>query len=201
VPADISLKVSMSNFRKTSGHSATNTVRKTLTVLGCRFFLFSFIFPFYYAHWISPLSPLGGGDWSTYYWSYKLDEHHVNALSQSYVSQSWFSDYWLSDYEFVFDIQSVLIPMFAVQLLTLVLGLVSIRFNRRNLLLPPFLFSLVVAALMTYAGEKISGDTLAISTEYQVGYYLVYPAIATFLFAFLLNEVSARATVKDKMAD
>lgn len=182
----------MSNFRKTSRHSATNTVRKTLTVLGCLFFLFSLILPFYYARWTSALLPLGGGDWSTYYWSYKADEHSVTALSQLRVSQFWFSDYWLENYEFVFDVQSILLPMFLVQLLTLALGLVSIRFERRNLLLPPFLLSLVVAALMTYAGERISGDTLAISTEYQVGYYLVYPAIATFLSAFLLNEVTKK---------
>lgn len=181
----------MSIFRKTSsGHSTVSTLRKMLTVLGCLFFLFSFIFPFYYAHWISALSPLGGGDWSTYYWSYKADEHYVNALSQLHVSQFWFSDYWLNNYEFVFDIQSVLIPMFAVQLLTLALGLVSIRFDRRNLLLTPFLFSLVVAVLMTYVGQRISGDVLAISTVYQVGYYLVYPSLAMFLFAFLLREVT-----------
>jgi hypothetical protein len=30
------------------------------------------------------------------------------------------------------------------------------------------------------------------SAGYQLGYYLVYPAIAMFLFAFLLNEVRAR---------
>jgi small basic protein len=82
--------------------------------------------------------------------------------------------------------------MFAVQLLTLALGLVSIRFDRRNLLLTPFLFSLVVAVLMTYVGQRISGDVLAISTVYQVGYYLVYPSIATFLFAFLLREVTRK---------
>lgn len=180
----------MSDFRKTSRRSATNTVRKTLTVLGCLFFLFSLILPFYYARWTSALLPLGGGDWSTYYWSYKADEHSVNALSQLRVSQFWFSDYWLKNYEFVFDVQSILLPMFLVQLLTLALGLVSIRFDGRNLLLPPFLLSLVVAALMTYAGERISGDILAISTEYQVGYYLVYPSLAMFLFAFLLREVA-----------
>jgi hypothetical protein len=174
--------------KTSSGHSTAITLRKTLTVLGCLFFLFSFIFPFYYGHWTSAL---GGRSWSTYYWSYKLDEHHVDALSQLYhVSQFWFSDYWLSDYESVFDIRSVLIPMFVLQLLTLTLGLVSLRFDRRNLLLPPFLLSLVVAMLMTYAGERISGDVLAISTGYQSGYYLVYPSLAIFLFAFLLREVT-----------
>jgi hypothetical protein len=80
--------------------------------------------------------------------------------------------------------------MFGFQLLALILGLFSIRFSRRTLLLAPILSSLAVVGLMTYAGEKISGDSLALSGGYQQGYYLVYVAIAMFLFAFLLNEVA-----------
>jgi hypothetical protein len=116
--------------------------------------------------------------------------HFSYALSQS-SSRYWFSDYWFSSLPFVgLSIPWILISMFAVQLLTLVLGLASIRFDRRDLLLPPFLLSSTVAVLMTYTGERISGDVEAISGQYQVGYYLVYPSIAMFLFALLLNEVT-----------
>jgi hypothetical protein len=85
--------------------------------------------------------------------------------------------------------------MFEAQLLTLALGLVSIKYNKRALLLAPALPSLLTAVLMTYVGEKISpliqaGDV--ISGGYQLTYYLVFPAIAMFLLAFLVNEVARK---------
>jgi len=117
-------------------------------------------------------------------------EHNVNALSQLHVSQYWFSDYWFSSGFPGLGIPWAFISMFMVQLLTLAAGLVSARFCRRNLLLFPFLLSSAVAVLMTYEGEKISGDAPAgaLSGGYRVGYYLVFPSLAMFLFAFLLDE-------------
>jgi uncharacterized membrane protein YdjX (TVP38/TMEM64 family) len=106
----------------------------------------------------------------------------------------WFYQYWIGSYEFTFDIQSVLIPMFGVQLLTLVLGLLSIRFSRRTLLSAPVLVSSLAAALTTYAGEKISTDVEVLSGGYQLGYYLVYPAIGMFLLVFLVNEVTKKGS-------
>jgi hypothetical protein len=166
-------------------------LKKLLVILGCLLFLFSFIFPFYYANWSAALSDLS---WSSYYWSYKGCEHFFfGALGQplSRSDVGWFNQYWSGD-ESTFDIRSVLIPVFGLQLLTLVLGLFPIRFSRRTLVLAPILSSLAVAVLMTYAGERISADVLAWSGEYQLGYYLVFPSIAMFLFAFLLNEVTKK---------
>ena len=183
----------MSDLGKTSSeHLAINTLRKTLTFLGILFFLFSLIFPFYYERWSPVLPPLlsQAQSWSTYYWSYVASEHNVNALSQLHVSQYWFSDYWFSSGFPGLGIPWAFISMFMVQLLTLAAGLVSARFCRRNLLLFPFLLSSAVAVLMTYEGEKISGDAPAgaLSGGYRVGYYLVFPSLAMFLFAFLLDE-------------
>lgn len=184
----------MSNFRKTSGHSVVNTVRKTLTILGCLFFLFSFICPFCYARWSPVLSPLlDGQSWSTYNWSYEAAEHYVNALSQSYMSHYWFSDYWFSSMGFVdLGIPWILISLFAVQVLTLIFGVAFIMSNRRILSFEPIILSIAVAALMTYTGWVISGELEVLSSKFQLGYYLVYPAIGMFLLAFLLNEVTRR---------
>jgi hypothetical protein len=103
----------------------------------------------------------------------------------------WLNNYWASNYvENAFDYRSVFTSMFACQLITLALGLVSIKFSRRTLLLAPVLLSLPTALLMTYVGQTIS--PLIISGGYQLGYYLIYPAIAMFLFAFVLNEIAKK---------
>jgi len=78
--------------------------------------------------------------------------------------------------------------MFGVQLLALVFALFPIKSSKRSLLFAPIVFGSAVAVLMTYACGKISGDTEALSGGYQLGYYLVYAAVAMFLSAFLLNE-------------
>jgi hypothetical protein len=183
--------VSMSNFRETfSRHPSVTTVRKSVTVLGCLFFMFSLILPFYYAKWVAVLA---GSTWSDNYWSYMAIMHSLTGMFGQPLSGSQvflFHQYWSGGWGLTDDIQSVLMPMFEVQLLTLVFALVPIRFSRRPLLLAPVLSGSVVAALMTYAGEKISGDTEALSGAYQPGYYLVYAAIGMFLSAFLLNEVT-----------
>jgi glucan phosphoethanolaminetransferase (alkaline phosphatase superfamily) len=180
----------MSIFRKISGHLTVNTLVKTFLVLGFFLILSSLIFPFYYAKWIAVLA---GSTWSDNYWSYMAIMHSLTGVFGEPLSGSQvflFYQYWSGGWGLTDDIQSMLLPMFEVQLLTLVFALVPIRFSRRPLLLAPVLSGSVVAALMTYAGEKISGDTEALSGAYQPGYYPVFAAIAMFLSAFVLNEVT-----------
>ena len=67
----------------------------------------------------------------------------------------WLNNYWASNYvESTFDSRSVFFPMFEAQLLTLALGLVSIKYNKRALLLAPALPSLLTAVFMTYVVRK-----------------------------------------------
>jgi hypothetical protein len=130
----------------------------------------------------------GAGGSSTYYWSYGSDYHYsINFHFGS--SQYWFSNYWFSPYLDVgLRIPWILVSMFTIQALTLLFGVASMIFNRRILSFAPVLLSLLTIALMVYTDmiEEIYFG------EYQLGYYLVYPSVAMFIFAFLLNEVTKK---------
>jgi len=164
-------------------------ILKTLcTILGCLLFLSSLIFPFYH-EFLTVAAPAS----EFCFWSYKYE------VSWTFGHDSyWLIDYWHSlQSEYGLETSWILGAMFTIQLLTLALGLVSIRFNRRSLLFPPVLLSSVVAMLMTHIGEIFGhpphiGILHAISPEFQVGYYLVFPSLALFLSAFILNEVTKK---------
>jgi len=78
------------------------------------------------------------------------------------------------------------VAMFAVQALVLAFGIASIHFKRRIILAAPVCLSVAVLALMFYTGKILPyGD-------YSLGYYLVFPSLALFLSAFILNEVTEK---------
>jgi len=160
-------------------------LKKTPVILGCLFFLFSFIYPFYYG-WFITLA--GGG--SVNYWSYRVD-YRIMITVVLHSSQYWFSNYWFSSYPFIgLGIPWILISLFLLQVLTLIFSVAFVFFNRRILSFEPIIFSIAVLILMIYTGDVISRNTL--SNQYQPGYYLVYPSIPMFLFAFILNELQRR---------
>jgi len=162
-----------------------NILKKVLALLGCLLFVFSFIYPLYYARFITL-----AGSGSIYCWSYKVDyRNYIMAVSHS--NQYWLSNYWFSPYSFVgLGTPWILISLFTVQVLTLVFGLASVIFNRRILTSAPALLSLAVMALMICTGEILSGYRFY--GEYQQGYYLLYPSVILFLSAFGLSEVTRR---------
>jgi hypothetical protein len=163
-------------------------LKKVLVILGCLSFLFSLMFPFYHESMVAIVVPASRSE--ICFWSYKIES--------SYLGGQY--DYWLSDYWF--SLQSawgletswILVSTFTIQLLTLALGLVPIRINRRTLFFAPVLLTSTIAVLMTGTGKILEHPIVpmlqAFSAGYQLGYYLVYPSIAMFLFAFLLNEVT-----------
>jgi len=163
--------------------SAINTARRVIVIIGCLLFLFSFVSPFYYGQ-PSDFSGYGG---PFYYWSYEVAREFAQ-----HSNQYRFSNFWFSSYDVVgvvaLGIPWVLISLFAVQVLTLVFGVAFIVSKRRILSFEPIMLSTVVLVLMVYAAKVISGFFYTSSSQYQLGYYLVYPSIAMFLFAFLLNE-------------
>lgn len=87
-----------------------------------------------------------------------------------------------------FGIPWILISMFTIQVLTLLFGVASIIFNRRMLSFAPVLLNLLTIALMVYTGmmEEVYPG------EYQLGFYLVFPSLVLFLFAFVLNEMTKK---------
>jgi len=146
-------------------------------VIGCLVFLFSVISPFFLY-----MSVLGG--MSNYYWSYRRDFY--GNLQQG-PRQYWFSNYWgttgLAEFQ---PMSWALVSMFIIQVLTLVFGVGFVFFNRRILSFVPVLLCLGVLGLMIYAGQIVLGGL----GEYQQGYYLIFPSLALFMFAFVLNGVT-----------
>jgi hypothetical protein len=179
----------MGIFGKRNAKSlGVNILKKTPAILGCLLFLFSFIYPLYYAEFVT----LAGGG-SAYYWSYKVDyEMEITVVLHS--NQYWFFDYWFSSYAFVgVGMPWILVSMFALQVLTLVFGVASAIFERRILSFAPVLLSLAVMALMIYT-EQILYEH-GFYAEYQQGYYLIYPSVILFLSAFALDEALKKKRV------
>jgi hypothetical protein len=165
----------------------TNTFRRVIVIVGCLLFVFSFIYPFYYVS-----SEFGGSGARTHYWSFEYDQYYSLDLIGSGSRHQWFFDYWFNPNLSVGPIMPwALISLFTVQVLTLVFGVVFIISSRRTLSFEPIMLSIAVLVLMTYTGEILSGY-VRISlypSQYQLGYYLVYPSVVLFVCAFALNEV------------
>jgi hypothetical protein len=131
------------------------------------------------------------GTW-IHYWSYEYDYHYYASLRGSGSGHQWFFDYWFNPNLSVGPTMPLaLISLFAVQVLTLMFGVVFIISSRRTLSFEPIMLSIAVLVLMTYIGKILSGY-VRISlypSQYQLGYYLVYPSVVLFVCAFALNEV------------
>lgn len=145
-------------------------------VIGCLVFLFSVISPFFVV-W----APLGGI--RNYYWSYRRDSY---GMFQQAPRQFWFSNNWETTISATMS--WALISMFIIQVLTLVFGVGSVFFNRIILSFAPVLLCLGVLGLMIYTGQTL-GDKVG---GYQQGYYGIFPSLALFMFAFILNEVTKK---------
>jgi hypothetical protein len=164
---------------------AINATRKIIVIIGCLLFLISFISPFYRFF----EKTLGGS--MSYYWSYGSDYELHSLFPRSIYT--WFSAYWFSPYLDVGPgIPWITISLFAVQVLTLVFGIAFIISDRRMLSFESTVFCIAALVLMTYTGERVNEELSNIVGQYQLGYYIVYPSVAMFLFAFLLNEVTTK---------
>ena len=164
------------------------SLKALLTILGCLVFLFSIILPFYYAG-IPDLDGVG----SIRYWSFKADYSGILAtLSVSvYANHFWFFNYWFSDIFGIREVSLIALAMFIVQAVVLAFGVASIQFKRRIMLAAPVSLSVAVLALMLYTSEILPYG------NYQLGYYLMFPSLALFLSAFILNEVTKKQQSKD----
>ena len=155
--------------------SVLDILRKALMVIGCLVFLFSVISPFFVS--FAPLAAI-----SNYYWSYRRDVYGNFGATR----QFWFFNNWGTTV--LATISWALVSMFTFQVLTLVFSIGSIFFNRRILSFAPVLLCLGVLGLMIYTEQTISG----VLGEYRQGYYLIFPSLALFMFALILNEVTKK---------
>jgi len=160
------------------------------TILGCLVFLFSIILPFYYVRGLTLAGPI---DFT--YWSFKAN-YYGWLQGFTFNHHYWFFDYWFSENVFSLEISLIPLAMFIFQALVLAFGIASIHFKRRVMLAAPVCLSVAVLGLMLYTGEILGYS----NEDYQLGYYLVFPSLALFLSAFILNEVTKKQQTKDSVS-
>jgi hypothetical protein len=173
-----------------SKSSTINLLKKILAIIGCLVFLFSFVSPFYYSNPMSMIEQ----SYSIYYWSFKADEQHYWVHSYTGDRQYWLYDYWFNDYYAYATypgLSWVLIFMFIAQILTLVTGIASIFVSSRIVSLIPIISCLTTIALMVHVNMRIS-ENLVGRFSYQQGYWLTYPSLFLFLYAFIFHLYSSR---------
>ena len=137
--------------------------------------LFSIISPFFLSTGL--LAPI-----ANYYWSYRRE-----LLFLGNARQFWFFNNWEDASSETMSL--TLILMFILQVLTLLSGVASIFFKKRILSIAPVLTCLGVLGLMVYAGHFM----VSALGGYQQGYYLVFPSLALFIFAVIINEVTRKS--------
>jgi len=187
----------MINLKNVSARRlAVNIVEKMPTILGCLFFLFSFILPFYSTYL---MTTAGGGP--IYYWSFEA-ESHLSGPPPGYVvsTQYRFSNYWFNYFP-TLNLGWTLTLLFTIQALTLFFGIAYIFVNRRVLSIAPILLCSVVIALMIYASITLSASAPSyLYGDYEQGYYLIYPSVVMFLLALLRGEMTKRQQMPKRYA-
>ena len=141
-------------------------------------FLVSVILPFYYLDTFTI-----DGPYRVTYWSFQADSFvfTTRPISRHFL----FFNYWLY-YDLIGQAMSrILLSMFILQLLTLILGVTSFFVKNRIILIAPSFMCFAVLLLMSLSQGLLEGT-------YQLGYYLVFPSLALFLFTFQMNEITRR---------
>jgi len=155
-----------------------------LLIIGCIVFVFSILFPFYQALVAYSHAGIIFGN----YWSFKYDTSR-GWMNRIYTSPDHvLLDYWFGQNNPLGQIVALtLIATFTLQFSTIALGLASMFFKKRTLLVTPVCSSLFVLGLMAYAGKEIGTYG-----TYEQGFWFVFPSCALFLIAFLINEANKR---------
>jgi hypothetical protein len=163
--------------------------RMGAALLGCLFFLFSFVSPF--CHFNLP-TWIASSSYSFDFWSFKASYVHNYYMRSPFQSgRLWYSDYWFR-FEWIQIFPGftwVVMSMFIFQILALASGVASIIFDRRLLFLAPVLVCLTVLVEMIYFDISL-GSYYAWTADYQLGYWLIYPSMLFFTIAFTLSLLS-----------
>ncbi len=182
--------------------SRMRVLKIVLLLLGCLVFLLSMISPFYLLHAPGMSFPICSNS-LTYYWSFKSFNEKVEFLNfppivpdpQETLTEYWFSDCWYSDY-FIerLDLSKTLMAMFALQILTLLAGGISIFARSRLFALFPTVLCIAVILTMIHACVIFS-STYALDNRQQ-GYWLTYPSLFLFLSASIMSAVSTKQVAR-----
>lgn len=188
----------MVNLKNLAAKSlAISIIRRVVSILASLFLIISIASPFC----IAGNYGIGGGPFDIIervsYWSYKCDSYHYASWipeSKPINEKFWYSNYWFSflnqNYPTNPKLTWMIMPIFILQVLTLIFGIISIICKRKILSLAPVYLSLTILALMIYTINTLSGMYQFGFMSYEQGYYLGYYALGLFLSAFILNEVT-----------
>jgi hypothetical protein len=186
-------------LRQPSRSLVFRVLRIGAALLGCSFFLLSMILPFHFLD-IPGMSFPVHSEYSTYYWSFRLLNRRVSfptelpTDSRIYAppiwTDNWFLDCWFHD-NFInrLSLSNILITLFALQILTLITGIVSLFVKKSFFALVPTTLCFTVIWFMNYTCATFSFITDA-SDVRQLGYWLAYPSMLMFLFSFVASIVS-----------
>ncbi|HXX87377.1 MAG TPA: hypothetical protein VEH86_02905 [Candidatus Acidoferrum sp.] len=134
-----------------------------------------------------------------YYWTFKWEVHlSANHFNPASLMEYWFCGFWHGAFlNYSHSVSIVPVSLFIFEVLTVVFSIVSVFVKNRILSYLPIALSSYTLALMVIVSNLLFQEMIPPHTnifgipnfgEYQLGYYLLYPSIALFITAFLLNE-------------
>lgn len=170
------------------------TLRRTLSLLGCLFFVFSFVYPLAHGQGVPGHGPVES--WrETSVWSYRYERR-----GRFFEDTLWFFNYWFGGYlvgqnvSFSLMSISVSISVFVFQILTLLFGTASIVSKRRSMLIVSMLLSGAVLTLTMCMRQILLSIGFSMFPlmfpELQLGYYVMFPSFVLFLSATVLSEAT-----------
>jgi hypothetical protein len=193
----------MVNLKSMSSKPVTINVRKVIVILGCLFFLFSMILPFYHlTYFVSGMIEFQN---STYYWSFRVSQeisYSFGPIMTPHID-IWFFQPGFYHYNIPGSSLSiyVLVVIFVAQLLTLITGIASVFHDRRILALAPLALCSLVIVLMTYTNTVLATTKSVFLARYTsqvtnstilLGYWFTYPAIILYLSYSILSIVDKK---------
>jgi hypothetical protein len=184
----------MVNLKNMSSKLVTINLRKVIVILGCLFFLFSIILPFYHQIFYYGNSMIEESFYySTYYWSFRVSRESGRVFTSTILQST---DYWFYQpafYDFFLRslLYNVLVAIFVAQLLTLATAIASVFYDRRILAFAPLALCSLVTVLMIYTNIILLPSNFLLDS-YLLGYWFTYPAILMFLISFILDITSRK---------
>jgi len=175
-----------------------NHCRMLVALIGFLLSFLSLISPFCKTTILIAIGP-PGATVTNYYWAFKWEVHiSSNYLNPASLMEYWFCGFWQGAFSNYFHSVSIVpVSLFIFQVLTVAFSIVSVFVKNRILSYLPIALSSYTLALMVIVSNLLFQEMIPPHTnifgipnfgEYQLGYYLLYPSIALFITAFLLNE-------------
>jgi hypothetical protein len=150
-------------------------------ILGCTIFLLSVVFPYHHLVFVvgNGFEPSISSIHIADVWSFKATVYNGFVATQTGARDYWFFENWF--YNEVPELRWTNIAILTVQVMTVMIGVISVFIDRKVFAFVPLVLCFVIAALML----NVEGSPLW-------GYYLILLSIIPFLIAFMMELASSR---------